>query len=183
MKRGASIDDIKSPVGETPFQLATRLPQIKKQEYDQELSAYAKTGLKPEDTLDNIVQKAAKKSNALAKIFLSHKLLRHDKERITRRVAEISDHSKSEHYDANIMEGKENKFYMNYASNENENSETLLESCLNLGLKAEAEDILEVMQKNEKHLNGGKMRLKGVSRKKPRVPCLLRLDSEIFSRA
>ena len=41
---------------------------------------------------------------------------------------------------------------MNFA--ENENTETLLESCLNLGLKAEAEDILEVMKMNEHHENG-----------------------------
>ena len=48
-----------------------------------------------------------------------------------------------------IMKEKESIFYMNYASNEKENSETLLESCLNLGLKAEAEDILDVMIQNE----------------------------------
>ena len=35
IKRGANFSDIKSPVGETLFQLATRFPQMKKQEYDQ----------------------------------------------------------------------------------------------------------------------------------------------------
>mgnify|MGYP001363380473 FL=1 len=48
----------------------------------------------------------------------------------------------------------EKKFYMNVSANQNENTETLLESCLNLGLKAEADDILEVMKKNEHHENG-----------------------------
>ena len=58
-------------VGETLFQIATRLPQMKKQEYDQELSAYAKTGLKPKDTLplENIVQKAAKKIQCFGQII------------------------------------------------------------------------------------------------------------------
>ena len=155
IKRGACIDDVKSPVGESPFQLATRFPQMKKQEYDQELSAYAKTGLKPKDTLENIVLKAAKKSNAMAKLFLSQKLSCHDKDSITRRIAEISEHCRTEHFDASIMEEKETKFYSKYNSKENdEKSETLLESCLNLGLKAEAEDILDVMQKNEHHENG-----------------------------
>ena len=41
IKRGARIDHIKSPVGETLLQLATRLPQMKKQEYDQEVIASA----------------------------------------------------------------------------------------------------------------------------------------------
>ena len=110
IKRGARIDHIKSPVGETLVQLATRLPQMMKQEYDQEVIASAKTGLKPKDTLENVVQKAANKSNALAKIFISQKLSRHDQENITRRIADISDHSKAEHSDASVMLDKENKF-------------------------------------------------------------------------
>ena len=154
VKRGASIDDIISPVGETLFQLATRLPQMKKQEYDQELSTYDKTGHKPKDTLENIVQNAEIKSNAIAQLFLSQKLPRHDQQSITRRIADISDHCKARHYNPSIMQKKENKFFMNYASYENNNSETLLESCLNLGLKAEAEDILDVMIQNEHHENG-----------------------------
>ena len=113
IKRGASINDVESPVGETLFQLATRLPQMKKQEYNQELSAYNKTGHKPKDTLETIVQNAARKSNALAKLFLSQKLSHHDQERITKRVGEISDHCKARHYNPSIMQKKENKFYMN----------------------------------------------------------------------
>ena len=49
IKRGARIDDVKSPVGETLIQTATRIPQIKKLEYDQEVNAYDKTGHKPKD--------------------------------------------------------------------------------------------------------------------------------------
>ena len=48
------------------------------------------------------------------------------------------------------MKDKENRFYINYASNKNK-KETLLESCLNLDLKAEAEDILDMMKQNEYH--------------------------------
>ena len=155
IKRGANIDYVKSPVGETLFQLATRFPQMKKQGYDQEVTTYDKTGHKPRDTLEAIVHNAERKSNALMKLFLSQKLSRHDQESITRRVADISDHCNAVHYDPSIMQGKEAKFYMNYASDgKYENSETFLESCLNLGLKAEAEDILDVMIQNEHHENG-----------------------------
>ena len=49
IKRGARIDDVKSPVGETLIQTATIIPQIKKLEYDQEVNAYDKTGHKPKD--------------------------------------------------------------------------------------------------------------------------------------
>ena len=153
IKRGASLDNVKGPVGESLFQVATRLPQMKKQEYDQDLTAYDKTGHKPKEALETILQNPAKKSNALAKLFLSQKLSRHDQETIKRRIADISDHCKAKHFDPSIMEGNKNKFYMKYASNENEYPETLLESCLNLGLKAEAEDILDVMQKYEHHEN------------------------------
>ena len=121
----------------------------KKQEYDQELSSYDKTGHRPKDALETILQIAKRKSNSLAKLFLSQKLSRHDQDSIKKRIADISDHCKAQHYDPSIMKEKESIFYMNYASNEKENSETLLESCLNLGLKAEAEDILDVMIQNE----------------------------------
>ena len=150
IRRGATID-IKGPVGETLFQIATRFPQIKKQEYDQEVSAYMKTGHKPHESLDEILQKAAVKSNAMAKLFLSQKLSDHDQESITQRVADISDHCKSPHFDADIL-GDKQKFYLN--SSKNENKEILLDSCVNQGLIPEREEILEIMKRTEQREHG-----------------------------
>ena len=150
LKRGASIE-IKSQIGETPIQIATRFPQMKKQEYDQELSAYKKTGHKPRESLELIIGKANEKSNAMAKLFLSQKLSNHDQESIIRRVADISDHCKAIHFDVNIFDN-ENKFYMNLSAN-NKKKETLLESCVNQGLIPEREEILEIM-KTEHNRNG-----------------------------
>ena len=149
LRRGASID-IRGPAGETPFQLATRFPQLKEQEYDQELSSYNKTGHKPQDSLEMIVQNATDKSNAMAKLFLSQKLSSHDQESITRRVADISDHCRAPHFDVNIL-GEEQKFYLNSANNDNK--ETLLDSCVKLGLIPEREEILEIMRRRGRGAN------------------------------
>ena len=154
LKRGASID-IKSPVGETPFQLATRFPQIKKQEYDLEMKAYQKTGYKPVEPVELIIQKANEKSNEMAKMFLSQKLSKHDQESIIQRIADISNHCKlkSNQFDVSILE--KNKFYLNYSSSK-ENEETLLESCVSHGLILEREEILGIMKMIEEDSNKGK---------------------------
>ena len=144
LQRGAKID-VKGPVGETPFQIATRFPQVKKQEYEQELNGYKKTGHKPKDSLEHIIQKANVKSNEMAKLFLSQKLSNHDQENIVQRIRDISEHFKSKHFDVKILD-RENKFYLNHSSSE-ENDETLLEACVSQGLIPEREVILEIMKK------------------------------------
>ena len=144
LKRDARID-VKGSVGETPFQIATRFPQVKKQEYEQEMSAYKKTGHKPKDSLENIIQKANVKSNEMAKLFLSQKLSNHDQENIVQRIRDISEHFKSKHFDVKILD-QGNKFYLNQSSSE-EKDETLLEACVSQGLVPEREVILEIIKK------------------------------------
>ena len=58
LKRGARLFDaqenkmIKNEVGDTLFQIATRYPQSKKQEYEQILKDYKRTGVKPKSTIN-----------------------------------------------------------------------------------------------------------------------------------
>ena len=59
----------KNEVGDTLFQIATRYPQSKKQEYEQSLKDYDRTGVRPKDTLNSVLKAPSDKSNKMANSF------------------------------------------------------------------------------------------------------------------
>ena len=157
IKRGARLFEveeenrikwIKNEVGETLLQIATRYPQSKKQQYEQILKDYDRTGVRPKDTLNSILKGASDKSNRMAKLFISQKLDTHDDQSaISQFVSDIIAHTKSDHFDKEIF-GVHGKFFKNTPS---KGKETLLSSVLNLGLLKEREDILEFIKKIEEN--------------------------------
>ena len=155
LKRGARLFDaqenmiIKNKVGDTLFQVATRYPQVKKQEYEVILKDFKRTGVKPKKTLDSIIEASSDKSNRMAKLFLSQKLDSHDTSSISQWVSDIIAHTKADHFNKEIF-GEQGKFFKNTAS-KGENKETLLGSVLNLGLLKEREEILEIIKKVEEN--------------------------------
>ena len=154
IKRGARSFDaqenkmIKNEVGDTLFQIATRYPKSKKQEYEQFLKDSNRTGVKPKDTLNSNIKAASKISNIMAKLFISQKLDHHDTGSISQFVGDIIAHTKADHFDKEIFGEQGKKFFKNTAS-KGKSKETLLGSVLNLGLLKEREEILEVIKKIE----------------------------------
>ena len=146
IRRGASIE-ICNNLGETPFQIATRLPQRKKQEYYQQLESYNRSGVKPKMSIDSIIEMASKKSNELANLFLVQKLSSHDPATISRRVSDIVDYVEACKENDSIRSLKlgELKFYLNFSSKDKA-KETLLESIVSQGLLKEREEVLEIIQ-------------------------------------
>ena len=137
LNRGASIE-IKNKIGETPFQIATRFPKIKKQGYHQQIESYKSSGIKPKDPIDIVIKTATQKSNEMAKLFLAQNLSHHDRESIARRVSDIVDHVKS-----NPSSFCGQKFYVKFSSNNKD--ETLLDSIVSQGLLKEREEVLDIM--------------------------------------
>ena len=90
---------------------------------------------------------------------LSQKLSNHDQENIVQRIHDISEHFKSKHSDLKILD-EESKFYLNHSSNE-EDKETLLESCVNQDLIPQREEILEILKKKVENENGDSDQGKG----------------------
>ena len=157
IERGAKMFDaqenkmIKNEVGDTMFQIATRYPQSKKQENEQIMKDYKRTGVKPKDTLNSILKAASDKSNQMAKLFISQKLDHHDTSSISQFVSDIIAHTKADHFDKEIF-GEQGKFFKN-TSSKGENNETLLGSVLNLGLLKEREEILETIKNIEEDIS------------------------------
>lgn len=137
LNRGASIE-IKNRIGETPFQIATRFPKIKKQEYHQQIESYKNTGMMPKDPIDILMKTATQKSNEMAKLFIAQKLSRHDRESIATRVSDIVNHIKF-----NQISFCSQKFYLKFSINNED--ETLLESIVSQDLLKEREEVLEIM--------------------------------------
>ena len=73
--------DITNKTGETPFQIATRFPKIKTQEYNQQLETYKKSGVKQKDPIDHVIKMASEKSNDMAKLFIAQNLSHHSKKK------------------------------------------------------------------------------------------------------
>ena len=138
IRRGASID-ITNKSGETPFQIATRFPKIKKQEYNQQLETFKKTGVKQKEPINDIIMMASKKSNDMAKIFIAQNLSHHDPQSISRRVSDIVNHVKS-----NRSSFCGQKFYIKFSTND-EVEETVLQSIVGQGLLKEREEVLDIM--------------------------------------
>lgn len=141
LKRGASIE-ISNKIGESPFQIATRFPKIVKQEYHQQIETYKNSGIKPKDPIDNVIIRASKKSNEMAKLFIAQTLTHHDRESIARRVSDIVNHVKS-----NQSSFCGQKFYLKFSINNAD--ETLLESIATQGLLKEREEVLDIMISND----------------------------------
>ncbi len=153
LKRGARMFDvqenrmIKNEVGDTLIQIATRYPQSMKQEYEQILKDYDRTGVRPKGTLNSVIKAASDKSNEMAKLFIAQKLDHHDTSSLSQFVSDIIAHTKADHFDKEIFEGQ-GLFYKNTTS-KGKNKETLIGSVLNLGLLKEREEILDVIKKVE----------------------------------
>ena len=146
IRRGASIE-ICNDLGETPFQIATRFPQRKKQEYIQQLESYNRSGVKPKESMDSVIELASIKSNELANLFLAQKLSRHDPATISRRVSDIVEHVEACKKNDSLRSLRlgELKFYLNF-STKDKAKETLLESIVSQGLLKEREEVLEIIQ-------------------------------------
>ena len=153
IRRGASIE-ISNNLGETPFQIATRLPQRRKQEYNQQLESYNRSGVKSKVAIETVLEKASKKSNELANLFLVQKLSRHDPVTISKRVSDIVDHvgACKKNKSLKSLQLDEHKFYLNFSTNDKA-KETLLESIVSQGLLKEREEVLELMQTNDEEEN------------------------------
>ena len=153
IRRGASIE-VSNNIGETPFQIAIRLPQRKKQEYTQQLEAYNRSGVKlKEETIRTGIEMSSKKGNKLAKLFLAQKLSHHGPATISRRVSDIVDYVKAfKKY--SLYSLGEQKFHLKFSTND-EAKETLLESIVSHGLLKEREEVLEILEMIDELLENG----------------------------
>ena len=140
---------IKNEVGETLLKIVTRYPQSKKQEYEQIMKDYDRTGVKPKD-LNFMLKAATEKSIQAAKLFISLNLDHHDTSSISQCVSDIIAHTKADHFDEEIFDDAE-QFYQKSALNDENNKESLLSNKLKLDLLMEREGLLDINQKIEKN--------------------------------
>ena len=142
--RGANMET-RNDMGETPFQIAARLPKTRKDEFEEYLHQVEKRDeIKPKETLDSIVKEAEIQSRKLIRIFLSQSLNKHDPASISNYVFDIVNFSNKEHFDCKVF-GDDQKFYLKY--DKEEGKETLLQSVVNNSLIKDREEILEIMKK------------------------------------
>ena len=143
LSRGANME-AKNEVGETPFQIAARLPKTRKEEFEEYLEKVEKQKeIKPKETLDEVRKEAESESRNLANVFISQTLYNHEPTTISKHVFDMMNFVKKDHFKPDLL-GDQQKFYANY--DKTEKKETLLEATLNHGMVKEREDMLEVMK-------------------------------------
>ena len=147
LRRGTNMDT-QNDVGETPFQIAARLPKTRKDEFENYLKEIErKREIKPTETNDemfNVVKEAERKSRELAKVFLSQPLNSHDPPTISKYLFDIVNFVQKNHFYCTVF-GDEQNFHLKY--DKEEGKETLLQSVLNKGLVKQREEVLFVMKK------------------------------------
>ena len=140
LRRGACLD-LKPGIGESPFQIAVRLPQIKRDEYTKYLQKLADVNIKPKNTLEEIIKQAEEKSNKIAQMFLSRPLVHCDSATVSQRIADIFNWTQKDHFDENIM-GAEKKVCLKY---DPKDKETLMRSMASQGSFDEKEQVLSAL--------------------------------------
>ena len=144
LDRGAKWDT-KNDMGETPLQIAARLPKTRKDEFEDYLKEVVKKKeFKPTETKEDVVKEAQRKSRELAKVFLSQALPSHDPAIISKYLFDIMNFVNKDHFESTVF-GKEQNFYLKY--DKDEGKETLLQSVLNKGMVKDREEILFLMKK------------------------------------
>ena len=140
LDRGACLDH--SPgVGETPFQIAVRLPQIEKDEHAKYMQELAEVNMKPKSTVEKIMKKANNKSNEIAKMLLSRPMVDCDPASVSQRLSDIFNWTQKDHFDETIL-GAEKKVFIKYYSKD---KETLMKSLVCQGSFDENEQVLTVL--------------------------------------
>lgn len=135
---------IKNSKGDNIYQIASRLPQTRQQEFENYIKEISKNkDTKPEEALTEIVMEAKLKSDKLIQIFLSQPLLYHDKSSVSDRIYDITNNFCLENIDIKKF-GKNQNFYAKYDSKK---KETLLEFVVNNGMLKEREEVLDAMLK------------------------------------
>ena len=143
LARGASME-IQNKMGETPFQIATRLPKTRKDDFEEYLEAVeTRKEIEPKETLEEILEEAKTASRKLANVFISQSLNNHDPASIAKQVFDMMTFIKKDHFDPTLL-GDEQKFYSKY--DKANKKETMLEFTLNNGMIKEREDMIEVMK-------------------------------------
>ena len=137
--------DTKNDVGETPFQIAARLPKTRKEEFEDILKEVErKKELKPTEKMDDVVKEAERISRELAKVFLLQSLNTHDPASISKFLFDMLNFVNKDHFNCTVF-GDEQKFYLKY--DKKEGKETLLQSIVDKGMVKDREEVLGVMKK------------------------------------
>ena len=130
--------------GESLFQIASRYPQTKKENFEAYLMELErKNDYKPKETLECVVKEAEKKANEITKLLLAKPLWKLDPLSISKKVSDITDYIQKRHFDEKVF-GDDQKFYLHRDPVSNE---TFLESTISLGMQKEQSEILDVMIK------------------------------------
>ena len=140
LDRGACLDH-RPEVGETPFQVAVRLPQIEKDEYAKYMQKLAEVNMKPKSTVEKIMKKANNKSNEIAKMFLLRPMVNCDTASVSQRLSDIFNWTQKGHFDETIL-GAEKKVFVKYYSKD---KETLMKSLVGQGSFDKKEELLTVL--------------------------------------
>ena len=140
LQRGACLD-YRPGIGETPFQIAVRLPQIEKDEYAKYVQKLAEVKMKPKSSAEEIMKRAKNKSNEVAKMFLSRPLVNCDPASVSQRLSDIFNWTQKDHFDETILEAG-NKVVIKYQSKD---KETLMKSLVSQGLFDENELVLSLL--------------------------------------
>ena len=143
LERGACLDH-RPGVGETPFQIAVRLPQIERDEFAKYVQKLDCVNMKPKSSEKEIMKKAEDKSNQIAKLFLSRPLVNCDPASVSQRLSDIFNWTQKAHFDETIL-GTEKKVYIKYHSKD---KETLMKSMVSQGSFDENDQILSVLGMN-----------------------------------
>ena len=135
--------EIRNKDKETALQIATRLPQTTKDEFENYLKEIErKKEIKPKETKENVVKEAEEMSRSLVKVFLSQSLNSHNPAAITQYLLDIVNFVNRDHFDCTVF-GNEQNFYQKY--DKEEQKETLLQSIVNKGMVKEREEVLSVL--------------------------------------
>ena len=140
LERGACLDH-RPGVGETPFQIAVRLPQIKRDEFAKYVQKLGCVNMKPRSSEKEIMKKAENNSNQIAKLFLSRPLVNCDPASVSQRLSDIFNWTQKAHFDETIL-GTEKKVYIKCHSKD---KETLMKSMVSQGSFDENDQILSVL--------------------------------------
>ncbi len=131
LARGAKWDAT-NDMGETPFQIAARLPKTRKDELEDYLKEVErKKEIKLIESKENVVREAEERSRELAKVFLSQCLNSHDPTTISNYLFDMLNFVNKDHFNCTVF-GVEQKFYLKY--DKKEGKETLLQSIVDNGM-------------------------------------------------
>ena len=96
LARGAKWDAT-NDMGETPFQIAARLPKTRKDDFEEYLEEVKKDkGIKPEETLKGVVEEAETVSRKLANLFISQSLYDYNPTSISKQVFDVDNEFRQE---------------------------------------------------------------------------------------